>query len=300
MPIQTLSDQELLKQTKQVVTKEREVLVEVLNHLREVERRRLFAMLKYRSMYDYATKELGYSEDQAYRRINAMRLIQEIPTIEESIACGSLSLSSLSAAASVIHAESKQLGVAASAGRKFELIMAVQGQSRREAEIILQKMTGTQTLKKESTKISNNQVEIKMLMATEDFEKIERLKGLWAHSYPGISDSELFTMLCEQALSEHEKQLKKSRATKKPRVETEVLKNVAIDVRRNVWDRANSRCENCGSGWALQVDHKVPKSKGGSNKSENLRLLCRHCNQRAAIESFGLNKIQRFLGPHLG
>lgn len=29
----------------------------------------------------------------------------------------------------------------------------------------------------------------------------------------------------------------------------------------------------------LTLDHLIPKSKGGSNKRENLRLTCIHCNR---------------------
>ena len=30
----------------------------------------------------------------------------------------------------------------------------------------------------------------------------------------------------------------------------------------------------------LTVDHKVPRSKGGSDHPSNLTVLCRHCNSR--------------------
>ena len=55
------------------------------------------------------------------------------------------------------------------------------------------------------------------------------------------------------------------------------------------------RCENCSSIYALEIDHRIPKALGGKNLRENLRLLCRQCNQRKAIEVFGLNKMERYL-----
>ncbi|PIT99630.1 MAG: hypothetical protein COT74_11590, partial [Bdellovibrionales bacterium CG10_big_fil_rev_8_21_14_0_10_45_34] len=60
-----LKDQELLSKTKSLVQKERELLTEVLQHMREIDRRKLFSDLGYRSLFDYAVKELGYSEGQA-------------------------------------------------------------------------------------------------------------------------------------------------------------------------------------------------------------------------------------------
>src|SRR5262245_32671873 len=107
MQLNGLSDQDLLSKIKSLVARERELLGEILHHLREVERRRLFSDLKYKSLFEYAVKELRYSEDQAYRRINAMRLIKELPQIEEKVVSGSLSLSALSAAGSLFKAESK-------------------------------------------------------------------------------------------------------------------------------------------------------------------------------------------------
>ncbi len=73
-------------------------------------------------------------------------------------------------------------------------------------------------------------------------------------------------------------------------------KHISVSARREIWKKAEGRCENCGSTWALQVDHRNPVAKGGSNRLRNLRLLCRPCNQRAAIEAFGLRKMQSYLG----
>ena len=39
-------------------------------------------------------------------------------------------------------------------------------------------------------------------------------------------------------------------------------------------------CLWCGATRDLTVDHIVPLSQGGSNESDNLRVLCRKCNSR--------------------
>jgi hypothetical protein len=66
-------------------------------------------------------------------------------------------------------------------------------------------------------------------------------------------------------------------------------------IRRSVWREARGRCANCASHFALEIDHRVPKALGGTNSRENLRLLCRSCNQRAAIERIGLQHMEIYL-----
>src|SRR5471032_2901649 len=89
--LKTLKDHELLISTKALVQKERAVTTEVLRHLAEIERRKLYCDLKYGSLFDYAVKELRYSEAAAGRRIQAMRLVREIPEVESKITSGARS-----------------------------------------------------------------------------------------------------------------------------------------------------------------------------------------------------------------
>ena len=59
----------LLKNVKITVLNERKMSAQVIELLEEVERRKLYSDLKYKNLFDYCVKELGYSENQAWRRI---------------------------------------------------------------------------------------------------------------------------------------------------------------------------------------------------------------------------------------
>ena len=73
---------------------EQQLEVVVIDHLRELERRRLYLSWGFSSLFDYATSELGYSEAAAWRRIKAMRLCGEVEGARERMRDGSLTLNS--------------------------------------------------------------------------------------------------------------------------------------------------------------------------------------------------------------
>lgn len=72
------------------------------------------------------------------------------------------------------------------------------------------------------------------------------------------------------------------------------VRGISAAVRHQVWQRAKGVCENCNSQHALQLDLRVPHAFGGHAEGSNIRVLCRSCNQRAAIEKFGLGKMNPF------
>lgn len=50
--------------------------------------------------------------------------------------------------------------------------------------------------------------------------------------------------------------------------------------RRAVLARDDHRCQYCGSGTHLTIDHIVPKSRGGQDTWENIVTSCAPCNSR--------------------
>jgi 5-methylcytosine-specific restriction endonuclease McrA len=83
--VAALSDGELERSLLRLVAVESEATGDVVAHIGEFERRRLFAPKSLPSMFEYCTRTLGYSEGAAYLRIYAGRLSLEYPEIVDRL-----------------------------------------------------------------------------------------------------------------------------------------------------------------------------------------------------------------------
>lgn len=323
MNLKSLSDSALLSRTDQLVAREREILSQVLHHLREIERRRLYSDLGYKSLFEYATKRLGYGEDQAARRISAMRLLKELPELEAKISTGALTLSNLSLAQTLFRKEPQ------SRSAKLELLEKIENKSKREAEkIVLSTASEPEKLRPDRIRtVTDSTIEVRFTADSNLQEKLDRVKGLLAHKGE-VSLAGLVDQLCDMAIEKLDrakvqvanrdvksshfnrnrpaasratgwcKSAENSPAPVSKRCDNDQSQTrpyISASIKRLVWQKARSRCENCDSTHALQIDHINPVALGGANNIKNLRLLCRSCNQRAAIKSFGLEKMQKYL-----
>ena len=57
------------------------------------------------------------------------------------------------------------------------------------------------------------------------------------------------------------------------------------EVKKAVAKRCNGRCELCGHKGKIEIDHFVPKEKGGLSTIENANALCSRCNDKKCAKS---------------
>ena len=93
--LKSIPDHALLSQIKNLAFEERRLGVEILYRLREIEVRQLFAKEGYGSLHEFAVKALHYSDGAAHRRIQAMRLLKDMPDAEILDAMADLALKAL-------------------------------------------------------------------------------------------------------------------------------------------------------------------------------------------------------------
>lgn len=329
MNLNQLKDAELLTQIKTFVQSERDLLVKILHHLREIERRKLFSDLGYKNLFDYALGELKYSEGQANRRIQAMRLLKDLPELETKIASGVLSLSNVQQAQTFFRdvqaAEPRRI---VTPQEKLDVLEKLEGKSVRDAQKELLKINPVQALPKEKERaVTETQSEVRFLMSDKLKAKLEGVRSLLGAKGAMMTYAELFDVMSDLSLSALEsKQFGKKRvqeaktktsdafepSCQKDTVEANSKSNlispkekalpstskvnsnndsryISKALKHQVWQRDKGACSGCGTQRNIQYDHIKPVALGGSTTFENLRLLCFQCNQRASIKIFGVH-----------
>lgn len=328
--LKALTNEALISKTKSLVAEERKLTTAVLWHLFEIQRRRIFAEKGYGSLFEYAVKELAYSEAAAGRRIAAMRLLVEVPEIESALESGAVNLSTLCSVQSFAQRKEEPL----SKLEKKNLVFALQGKSRRECEKELAALDPKATLPQEKERvITPTQTEIRFVADDSLMRKFQRIRELDGHVQNDPSYLELFHRMADHVLKKLDP-LERSKPTppaelnhlakkceSKGSTSNSTLSSVAkqslhpsspsnfkshrrfisTTLKRSVWKRDQGQCsyqskegKKCGSRFALEIDHILPLALGGLTEATNLRLLCRAHNQQQALVKLGPEIMQPF------
>jgi len=103
-----MANEPLLEQLGKLAKAERELTAEVIESIAEVKRRRLYISEGCTSLYDYLTRRLGYSPASAQRRIEAARILEDVPELKDDLKSGELNLSQVSVIAQGFRQQQQQ------------------------------------------------------------------------------------------------------------------------------------------------------------------------------------------------
>lgn len=254
----------LAEKTLALVKQERKVTADVLEHLRLIDAQKIYARMGYRSLWDFTTKYLGYSEAAAYRRISAMRFVRGQPELSAKIRTGELSLTTAAKAQTVV--------VQGKIG-KSDVIESIAGKSSREADLSLLKLS-PQTAKPQTRALDMEYTEIRLVVDRQLKVKLDKLRNLRAHKNPSQNYLDIINDLVELGLRHWDPAQRRSSAPSAGK-----SRRPTSSVEAFVWKRDEGKCMECGSTHMLEMDHIIRWSEGGKSTPENLRLLCRVHNQ---------------------
>lgn len=267
-----LSNQELMAQLESLVEVERNVGAQIVAHLCEVEARRLHLDLGYSSLYKYCVERLGLSEDVAYKRIKAARTARQHPEVLSHLASGDLSLSNLVLIAPHLDTCGRDLVEAACRKSKREVLRLV-------AELDPDPVDITKL-----EPVAGGRVRLEVVLSPEAAHALEEALALDRHLNPAGNVAELL----ERALGQY--------VANRQNARVRTGNGIPAPVKRQVAERDQHQCawvgpdgHRCSETTFLEFDHIQPKALGGSGASaDQVRLLCRNHNRRAAEKSYGV------------
>jgi hypothetical protein len=118
-----LTDPELVAEVARLASSERRTTAALIEHLAELDARRIHLRAGYESLFVYCTQVLRLSEGGAYNRIVAARSARRFPAALERLAEGELNLATLRLVAPHLTAENQE-----------ELLALAAGKSKRELQ----------------------------------------------------------------------------------------------------------------------------------------------------------------------
>jgi len=300
-----ISNHEVLNEMDRLVKSERKITHTILNHINEIESRRLYAELGYDSMFKYLTQRCGYGEDSAYRRLQAARVLKKNPEIALKLEQGSLNLTQLTQVQKCLKQERK-VGVIFRPVQTLQILEQIENKSSFETKKVLAVEFNQPIQTHEVVKPQRDEsVRLEITFTDEQMKTLEQAKDLLSHTLPDGNWAELFTHLAEKhlkkALGKNQLPEKSAKPSSEKIIEPSAKstqsflakrkrKPIKITLRRKLLQKARHCCEffdpktntQCQSHYQLQIDHRIPLARGGSDTESNLRVLCRTHNLLAA------------------
>ena len=137
--------------------------------------------------------------------------------------------------------------------------------------------------------LTRTETRIHVTVSPEFVALLKRAKAGQSHVHPGATDEQVLTAALELLIAQQEKR----RASVPPKVKREVRKR---DGGKCTWPIASGGV--CGSTIRTEIDHVVPRGRGGPSTVENCRVLCDVHNREAARRIYG-DEVMDFFTPRL-
>ncbi|MFZ4405228.1 MAG: HNH endonuclease, partial [Pseudobdellovibrionaceae bacterium] len=251
-----------------------------------VDRRKLYLQMAYPSFFEYMVTGLGYAPASAQRRIDAARLLAQLPQTEsqqvaQKIEAGDLNLSQISKLQSFSRQARKETGQSVSPEQKSQILQQIENQSMLTTEKVIAQALDIKPQQPTRTQIQqDDSVRVELTFTKEEMAWIKQAQDLLSNATGG-GLKETLVHLAKTLVSKEQQ----ARSKQTPYLNPTKSGVPSLAVRRQVFQR-DQCCQyhdpktglQCGSRKFLSVDHIQPQFTGGNHDPTNLRIYCRNHN----------------------
>jgi hypothetical protein len=194
-----LRNSELHSELQNRVDEERKLLHQILLLIIEIDQRKLYLPMACSSLFAYLVTLIGYSPASAQRRIDAARMMQQVPELGKKIEEGSLKLTQISQAQQAIRLAQKKDKTQISPSEKEQLLTKLENKTGPESELILAQEFDLPVQTQVKQKIQRDEsVRVELTFSKEQMETLTRAKELLSHALPGATLTEVIASLAER------------------------------------------------------------------------------------------------------
>ncbi|WP_413575368.1 HNH endonuclease [Bdellovibrio sp. HCB290] len=297
MNLKALDQNELDYRMKDLAKKEREILHEVLETLKEIDARKSYLEFGFASLFEYLVQGVGYSEGSAQRRIDAARLLRELPVMAEKIQSGELNLSQISLLQKAIREVTRIRDVPVTTEQKMEILENLGKKSFAQTQQQVAAFFDLPIAQATQQRVqADESVRIELTLSKEAFAKIKNAQELLSHAVSSQDLAVFLEYLADKVIKQ--KTGRKDSGDIKGPTKTNTAAQVKLKTKKGLLK--NQPCcqwvdsqtgRQCKSKWLLQVDHKQSRWADGDHKIENLQVLCAAHNKLKYLQEAGIRNI---------
>jgi 5-methylcytosine-specific restriction endonuclease McrA len=194
MQLKSISNSELFEEFKLLMQLENRTKAQIVEYVREIERRKLYIEHGFTSLFLFLTKGMGYAVASAQRRMDSARLLDAVPDLKEGL----------------------ESGVKFNAEDKQELLNKVKNQDGQETQKIMAQELNLEIKEYEKQKIQRDEsLRLEITLSKEEAALCKRVKDLISHQNPNPSWAEVMAYLAKDFLKRRDPLQKKAAAESK-------------------------------------------------------------------------------------
>lgn len=324
--LQSLSDAELVERLPVLVRAERQSMIDVIEHLVEMERRRLYLSESCSSLYRYCIDRLGYSEDAALNRHRVTLLALRVPIVFDELRAGTIHLTGLFLLSNHLDAENAAALLSEARGKSLRQVRELIACRfpRPDVPSVLEPL-GTGGGEREAARLAHgksklsragalpftcidpgrpvharldplspSRLRVEFTASAQLYGKVEKARELLSHALPSGDLGELFERALDALIERETRKRFGAGRPRKARGLKPGSRHVPVEIQRAVWERDDARCtfadgegRRCEERRFLTIEHRTPFALGGPPTPENLCLLCSAHNLERARQVFG-------------